>query len=111
MAFEAQLVSGSPIMVDYTPSSDVAAGAVIVTGDTPRIAHSAIASGKLGALAARGGVYKVAADAAIAADKKVYWSDSANKVTETATSNKGFGYTVTASAADADIIEVLHSPF
>ena len=78
---------GNPVMVDHTPGSGVTAGDVIVTGDTPRIAHRDIAANALGALASGGGVYDMTADAAIAADKKVYWNASASKVTETAGSN------------------------
>ena len=101
---------GSPVMVDYTPGSAVTAGDVIVTSTTPRIAHLDIASGVLGALAAEGGVYEVTGDAAIAADKKVYWDDTNNKVTETSTSNKVFGVTVTACSADAAKCLVRHDP-
>jgi predicted RecA/RadA family phage recombinase len=108
---EAVFKQGDPIMVDHTPSGAVAAGEVVVTGDSPRIAHRPIAAGVLGALAAAGGVYKVPADGAIAADKKVYWDNTANKVTLTSTSNKGFGTTVEAAAADGDLIHVLHRPF
>ena len=101
---------GNPVMVDHTPGSGVTAGDVIVTGDTPRIAHRDIAANALGALASGGGVYDMTADAAIAADKKVYWNASASKVTETAGSNKLFGTTVEASAADADVILCRHAP-
>jgi predicted RecA/RadA family phage recombinase len=110
VTFEAQFAHGSPRMVDYTPGADVVAGQVIVTSTTPRIAHLDIASGILGALAAEGGVYRCKGDAAIAADKKVYWDDTTNKVTETSTSNKVFGVTVTACAADASYCYVRHDP-
>lgn len=108
---QAVFKQGDPIMVDYTPGADVAAGDVVVTNDTPRISHRPIASGKLGALAAAGGVYKVPADGAIGANKKVYWDDTNNKVTLTSSGNKGFGETVEAAAADGDLILVLHRPF
>jgi predicted RecA/RadA family phage recombinase len=103
---------GNPVMEDYTPVSAVAAGDVVVVGDRPCIAHTAIAANRLGALATGGGVYKVTGDAEIAAGKKVYWNDSANKVTETSTSNKVFGYTTTDSAfgADGDVSYVRHEP-
>ncbi|MDY3555309.1 DUF2190 family protein [Gemmata sp. JC717] len=110
MAFEARFVHGTPLMVDHTPGSAVPAGTVVVTGDTPRIAHLDIPANTLGALAAAGGVYEVAGDAAIAADKKVYWNNSANKVTETASGNKALGYTVTACAADGGLCLVRHDP-
>lgn len=101
---------GPAVMVDYTPGSDVDAGDVIVTGDTPRIAHLDIASGELGALGATGGIYECTGDAAIAADKKVYWDASAGKVTETATGHKVFGVTVTACSGDDSTCRVRHDP-
>jgi predicted RecA/RadA family phage recombinase len=110
MALQATFVSGEPTMVDHTPSGAVAAGDVIVTGDTPRIAHVPIAANALGSLAVEGGIYKVKANAAIAADKKVYWDDSANEVTETSSSNKVFGVTVEASTASDQYINVRHDP-
>lgn len=110
MAQQAQFRHGNPLMVDHTPGSAVTAGDVIVTADTPRIAHLDIAANALGALAACGGVYQCTGDAAIAADKKVYWDDTNNKVTETSTSNKAFGYTVTACSADGSTCDVIHNP-
>jgi len=107
---QAKFFHGDPLMVDYTPSGDVAAGAVVVVGDMPQIAHLDIAANRKGALAAGGGVYQVAADGAIAAGKRVYWDDSANKVTLTATSNKSFGWTITAAATNGDLIYVEHAP-
>lgn len=107
---QADLHHGTPVMVDYTPGSAVTAGDVIVQNDVPNIAHSDIAANRLGAVAQGGGVYKCTADAAIVVGKKVYWNDTANKVTETATGNKLFGLTVTASAADGDAIYVEHRP-
>lgn len=110
MAFEARFSHGEPLMVDYTPGSAVSAGTVVVIGDAPRIAHQDIPANALGALAAFGGVYFVAADAAIAVGKKVYWNNSANKVTETASGNKAFGQTIDAAAADGAVIRVIHQP-
>jgi predicted RecA/RadA family phage recombinase len=112
VTFEAQFLHGSPRMVDHTPGSDIAAGTVIVTADTPRIAHLDLTSGVLGALAAEGGVYLCTGDAAIAADKKVYWDNTNNKVTENAAAgvNKMFGVTVTACAANNGKCQVRHDP-
>lgn len=101
---------GKPTMVDYTAGGNIAAGDVIVTNDTPRIAHHDIANGDLGALAAGGGVYEVVGDAAIAADTAVYWDDSTNKVTEDDGGNKFFGFTVTACADDDETCLVRHDP-
>lgn len=108
---QATFVSGDPLMVDYTPGADIAAGDVVVTNDTPRVAHLNIASGALGSLATFGGVYAVTADGAISANKKVYWDDTNNKVTLTSTSNKGFGETLEAASGDGVVIKVLHRPF
>jgi len=99
---------GEPEMVEYTPGADVAAGDVIVTNGTTRIAHVPILSGLLGALGADGGVYSVAGDAVIAADKKVYWVAASSKVSETVGANKVFGVTVTACSGDAALCNVRH---
>lgn len=97
-------------MDDFTPSADVATGDVVVTGDTPRVCHKAIKAGELGAVAAMGGVYRMVAAAAIAVNKTVYWDATAKKVTETASGNKKFGWTVTAAVAPALTCDVRHSP-
>lgn len=114
MAFsgQARYVSGSPTMVPHTPVGAVAAGEVVVTADTPRVAHLDIAANTLGALAAVGGVYEVAGNAAIAADKAVYWDNAANQVTESAAAgvNKPFGVTVTACTGAAAKCLVRHDP-
>lgn len=110
MAFEAQLRHGNPTFDDHTPGADVAAGTVVVTGDTPRIAHLDLPANKLGSLAARGGVYRVTGDAAIAANKKVYWNSTAKKVTETASGNKPFGWTEAACSGDGVAFDVRHEP-
>lgn len=103
-------LSGDPTMVPHTPNAAVAAGDVVVTADTPRVAHVDIAAGRAGDLAAEGGVYQMTADGAIAADRKVYWDAAAQKVTLTAAANKIFGVTVTAAAANNDPITVRHDP-
>ena len=103
---------GTPRMTDYTPGSAVTGGSVVVVGDIALIAHRDIAASEQGAMATGGGVYEVTADAALAAGIKVYWDDTANKVTATTTSNKVFGYLVdgTSAAADGDLVNALHMP-
>lgn len=101
---------GSPAMVDHTPAGAVAIGDVVVTNDTPRVSHRAIAAGELSALAAEGGVYECVGDAAIAADKKVWWNAAASKVTTTASTHKVFGVTVSACSADGSTCLVRHYP-
>lgn len=112
MAFEAQFIHGDPLMVDYTFSGTIADGQVIVVDDLPLISHRSWVSGDEGALAAGGGVYDCIADAAIVAGSIVYWDDTNNKVTETASGNKIFGYVApsSSSAADGDTIRCVHTP-
>lgn len=111
MPFEAQFLHGDPLMVDHTPSGAVAAGEVVVVGNTPRVAHLDIAANTLGALAAGGGVYQMlcASGANVAAGKLVYWDNAANAFTETASGNLHFGFTV-AAVTKATYGPVKHDP-
>jgi predicted RecA/RadA family phage recombinase len=90
--------------VDYTPTADVAAGDVVVQTDLIGIATKPIKANQLGALAVEG-VFDFAkatsGGSALAAGTSVYWDDTANVVTITATGNKLIGKVVRA-AADAD---------
>lgn len=90
--------------IDYTPSSAVAAGDVIVIGDIVAIAKLDIAAGTLGSLAVVGAFDVVKATtegSALAAGSKIYW-DAANQVaTATATGNIYMGESIVA-AVDAD---------
>lgn len=107
---EAKLHHGSPIMVDYTPGADVAAGQVVVQGDVPMVAHLDIASGRKGALALAGGVYQVVANGAIGVLKRVFWDDTNNKISLSPTAGKPIGWTLTAAAADGDLVYLWHQP-
>lgn len=95
---------------DYTPSgSAIVAGFPVVIGNMVAIPTRAIPDGYLGALNTNGGVYECVGDAAISAGKDVWWDATNKKVTETATSNKFFGHTITACAADEGTCLVEHS--
>jgi predicted RecA/RadA family phage recombinase len=99
------------LTVPYTPSgADVATGDVVITNNQVGICVRPIADGELGALNIRGGVYECTGDAAIAAGKRVYWDATNDKVTETVGTNKIFGTTVTACAADNGTCDVEHNP-
>lgn len=123
MAFEATFRHGNPLSVDYTPSSgNVAAGQVVVqgsvTGNTAGtgllagIAHLPILNNVLGALAMGGGVYAVTNLNNAALDAKVYWDDSANKITSVSTNNAKFGYIVGLGGGGANSTAyALHSPY
>src|SRR6185295_12462121 len=107
---QATFAYGNYATEHHTPVAAVLAGAVVVVGDLALVAHHDIAAGALGVLAAGRGVYKMIANGIIAEKKKVYWDDATGKVSTTAGALKIFGYTVTAAAADGDVIEVLHDP-
>ncbi len=100
-------------MVDYTPTSDVSAGDIVVQNDLVGVALRDIEANTLGALAVRG-VFDFPKDtgsgSAITAGAKVYW-DAANKVaTATAGSNKLIGKAVAAADADDETVRVLLTP-
>jgi predicted RecA/RadA family phage recombinase len=92
--------------VDHTPSGDLSAGTVVVLGDKAYICHRDIAADELGALASRGGVYSVLADGGSGGDAwsqgdKLWWDDSGNKATASATSNVPLGWAA-ADKAETD---------
>ncbi len=88
--------------IDYTPSSNVAAGDVVVIGSIVAYATFDIAANVLGSLATSGIVdAPKASSGAIAAGAAVYWDDTNDVVTTTASGNKRCG-TVTPDGAGAD---------
>jgi predicted RecA/RadA family phage recombinase len=107
-------VHGDPLMVDYTPGADVAAGDVVITAATPRIAHHDIPSGTKGALAQGGGVYLCpkasGVGTAIPDNTLVYWDPTPKQITATAGALKRFGYTSGASVDAATTQRVVHAP-
>lgn len=94
--------------VDYTPSSDVTAGDVVVQGDLVGVAKLDIKTGALGALAVSG-VFDFAktsgASTAITAGTKVYWNATNGVATSDSNSgaNKYLGKTI-AAAGDDDVL-------
>ncbi len=109
--YQARFLHGSPRFIDYTPGSAVSAGDVVVLGDTPYVAHDDIAANEKGALAAGGGVYEVTPAAAVAnGGEPIWWDDTNNQGTETATSNTHLGSSVGASYSSDTKLAVLHNP-
>ncbi len=106
---------GDPTFQDYTPSANVAAGDVVLLGNTGGlscgIAHMPIANAVLGALAIGGGIYDVVGIGNYAAWTKVWWDAANSKVTTTCTTNALFGYTLAQMTAANATVEVLHNPF
>lgn len=92
--------------IDYTPSSDVAVGDVVVLGDLVGIAKQAIKAGVLGALALTG-VFDfpkaTGGGTAIGAGTKLYWdvTEQVAKADDESGANKLIGKAIKA-AADAD---------
>ena len=107
---QATLVSGSPVMGDFIAGANLAAGDVVVRGDLVGITHCDVLNGKLGALALGGAIYDVVFAGIYAAGVKLYWDDTANKVTTTASGNKVFGFAHEASTAADQIRQALHAP-
>ena len=104
MAFVAFVCEGNAI--DYTPSSAVAAGDVVVQGDLIGVARTPIVADTPGSLAVSG-VFDfpkaTGAGTAIAAGANVYWdvADTEAKEDSESGANKLLGKTIKA-AADAD---------
>jgi predicted RecA/RadA family phage recombinase len=95
------------LRVDYTPSTDIALGAVVVQGDLVGIADRPLPANQLGSLAVQG-IFSIAkATGAITAGAKVYWDAAISKVTTTATGNVYVGMAVKAVASGAAEVEVL----
>lgn len=92
--------------IDYTPSSAVAAGDVVVQGDLIGVAKQPIAANALGALAVSG-VFDfpkaTGAGTGIAVGATVYWdeADQQAKTDDESGANKLLGKTIK-TAADAD---------
>ncbi len=91
--------------IEYTPAADVAAGDVVVQGDLVGVAKLDIRAGQLGALAVEG-VFDFPKNTGVAytVGQILYWDDTNNVVTTTATGNKQLGKVVrAAAAADATV--------
>ena len=99
---------GEGSAVDYTPSSAVAAGEVVVQGSLVGIAKVAIAADVLGALAVVG-LFDVAkstgSSTAITAGANVYW-DATNEVATTTSAGNTYMGKAVAAAADDETVRV-----
>ena len=92
-------------LIDYTPTSAVAAGDVVILGTLCGIANLDIPANTLGALALTGVFEIVKATGAITVGAKVYWDNSAKNVTTTASSNTAIGVAFAeAGSSDATVL-------
>lgn len=105
--------SGSPIKIDYTPSSgNIAAGQVVrlrsaasntvETGLALGIAEVAIENNTKGSLSVHGGTYDVVNLNNAADYARVFWDDTNNKVTTVSTNNARFGFIVSGGSGGAN---------
>ena len=97
--------------LEYTPSADVAAGALVVVGSLVCLALWPIAKGEAGTLKVlkRGEVVEVTADDALgaAAAGTAIYVTSAGLVTATATNNTLLGYAAAAIGATDKTFEIV----
>ncbi len=101
--------------IDYTPSSDVAVGDVVVQGNFVGVARKPIPANTLGALAVEGVFDVVKAADAFTGGVPVYWDEDGNPVggtagsgaaTTTAAGNKFMGFAVVAAGQTATTVRV-----
>lgn len=102
--------------IDYTPSSAVAAGQVVVQGSMIGVAKTPIAANVLGALAVRGIFDVVKANEQITLGAALYWDADGNPyngtagsgcATTTATDNTFIGFAQVAAGATDEVVRVL----
>lgn len=93
--------------IDYTPTTAVASGQVIVQGDLVGVTVRPIAAGELGALAVDGIFdFAKATTVAYTVGTILYWDDTNNVVTTVATGNKQVGKVVRAAATTDSTVRV-----
>jgi predicted RecA/RadA family phage recombinase len=81
--------------IDHTPTTDIAAGDVVVQGKLVGVAKQPIKAGKLGALAVSGIFdFPVTSLTGWAVGDLAYWDNTAKVATETQTGNELLGKTV-----------------
>ena len=85
--------------IDYTPGAAIAAGDVVVQGDLVGVTKRPIAANELGAIEVER-VFDFAKNTGVAytVGQILYWDDTNNVVTATATGNKQIGKVIRAAA-------------
>lgn len=94
-------------MMDYTAGANILSGAVVVVGVRVGIATTNIANGASGSLA-MDGVYSVAklSTDVVAQGVLLYWDDTNDRMTVTATSNTLAGYATAAAGNGATTVKI-----
>lgn len=95
--------------IDYTPTADVAAGAVVVQGDLVGVAKLDISANALGALAVVG-VFDfpkaTGVGTALAVGVAAYWNAATQQATSTSAGNKLLGKVVRAAGDDDAVVRI-----
>lgn len=113
--------NGDPVSLNNTPGSAVAAGGVLLVGNSPLIAHQACEASVEGAFYSGRGRYTVTQQrsggtlAAVVAGNKLFWNSTTGTFTTTSASGlyeAGVAATAAAGvAADTDqTFELIHAP-
>lgn len=109
---------GDPLSIDYTPGAGaLEEGAVVLLGNLTGITcgivpASGLANNVKGSLQVGGATYNCINLNNAANYAKVYWDDSAKKVTTVSTNNATFGFIETGGGGGANTTcEVLHWPY
>jgi len=93
--------------IDYTPGSAVASGDVVVQGDLVGVVKRPLAANEQGSLDVEGVFdFAKATNVAYTVGTVLYWDDTANLVTTTATGNKQIGKVVRAAATTDATVRV-----
>jgi len=96
--------------IDITPSTDIAAGEVVVQGDLVCVSKRDIPANTLGAVATRGVFDFPKGAGAIAAGAVAHWDATNGVATTTASGNKRIGKAVLAAAAGDETVRALLIP-
>jgi len=92
--------------IAHTPSgADVAAGEVVILGTMVTVAKAAIADGVAGSVDCAGVFAFAKAAGTIAVGVKIYWDESADVATTTATSNVLIGKVTKAALTGDTVVE------
>lgn len=93
--------------IDYTPGSAVATGDVVVQGDLVGVVKRPLAANEAGAIEVEGVFdFSKATNVAYTVGTILYWDDTNNLVTTTATGNKQIGKVVRAAATADTTVRV-----
>ena len=96
--------------IHYVPTTDRAAGEVVVQGDFVGVTVRPIAANTLGTLVVSGVFdFPKSTGAAYTAGQVLYWDDANKVATDTATGNKLLGKAVQAAGAGTTTVRVLLS--